>query len=66
MQPMTSKLKSWERGIAVESNVLDPVTVYLWFSEWHLFAAVDEGEHTRGHEGQDATCEHESFLLVAG
>ena len=42
------KLKTWEKGIAVESVTEPPVSAYLWFYEWHLFDAVKMGDNTPG------------------
>lgn len=47
-EPMTTTLNLWERGVAVHSATEEDVAMYLWFYEWHLFDAVEKGEHTRG------------------
>ena len=44
----TLALWEWERGIAVTPREQETMAMYLWFYEWHLFDAVDEGEHTEG------------------
>ena len=45
------KLTKWERGVKVESQTDKEGFAYFWFYEWHLFDAVDKGEHTHGsHE----------------
>jgi len=42
------KLTKWERGIKVESRRDKMGFAYFWFYEWHLFDAVNKGEHTQG------------------
>jgi hypothetical protein len=43
-----AKLRTWERGVSVESETPDKLTVYLWFYEWNMFDAVNPGQHTPG------------------
>jgi hypothetical protein len=43
-----SKLTAWERGIRIESRSDPNQFAFLWFYEWHLFDAVQKGEHTQG------------------
>ena len=47
---MTSRmmLSEWERGIKIESRADQDLFAFLWFYEWHLFDAVQKGEHTHG------------------
>lgn len=42
------RLFEWERGIGIESREQPGMAMYLWFYEWHMFDAVDPGQHTRG------------------
>jgi hypothetical protein len=42
------RLKPWDRGIKVESMADTTKFAYFWFYEWHLFDAIEKGEHTRG------------------
>jgi hypothetical protein len=42
------KLSEWERGIRLESRYDQNLFAFLWFYEWHLFDAVQKGEHTSG------------------
>jgi hypothetical protein len=41
-------LARWERGVSVQPIKAPDMKVYLWFYEWHMFDAVDRGQHTRG------------------
>ena len=45
---MAVKLTRWPRGFAVCAPGQEERTVYFWFYEWHLFDAVDQGQHTPG------------------
>ena len=49
-ESMTSnmKLSEWERGVRLESRSEPSLFAFLWFYEWHLFDAVQKGEHSRG------------------
>jgi len=42
------KLTEWERGIRLESRIVPDLFAFFWFYEWHLFDAVEKGEHTGG------------------
>ncbi len=42
------QLSKWDRGIAVTSPKLKEMTVYIWFYEWNMFDAMQEGQNTRG------------------
>ncbi len=44
----TLALSEWERGIAVAPREHGTMAMYLWFYEWHMFDAVEKGEHTAG------------------
>ncbi len=41
-------LDEWSRGVAIESTESEDAFMYLWFYEWHMFEAVERGEHTSG------------------
>ena len=43
------RLREWERGVLVESLDQPKMRMYLWFYEWHMFDAVQPGQHTRGN-----------------
>ncbi|MBI3974432.1 MAG: hypothetical protein HY332_24390 [Chloroflexi bacterium] len=45
---MTTKLRVWERGLAVDVPDQPGMTMYLWFYEWNMFGAFRAGEHTSG------------------
>lgn len=41
------ELFEWERGIGLRSrSAAAPLSMYLWFYEWQLFGALEEGELT--------------------
>lgn len=41
------ELFEWERGLALRSRAEhEPLSMYLWFFEWQLFGALEEGEWT--------------------
>lgn len=42
------RLAPWERGVSVRPFSSPDMKVYLWFYEWHMFDAVERGQHTRG------------------
>ncbi len=42
------KLTGWERGIKLEYRSDRNRFAFLWFYEWHLFNAIEKGEHTQG------------------
>jgi len=42
------RIFEWERGIAVQQQGRDDLTMYLWFYEWNLFEAMSAGQHTPG------------------
>ena len=42
------RLVPWERGVSVQPIGTPDMKVYLWFYEWHMFDAVNRGQHTRG------------------
>lgn len=45
------RLSKWERGICFTPEKDPEMNMYLWFYEWHLFEAVEKGQHTPGpHE----------------
>lgn len=41
-------LREWERGIAVAPADGSPMDMYLWFWEWNLFGAFEEGLASKG------------------
>lgn len=46
-RPAQLELFEWERGIALRSRAaVEPLSMYLWFYEWRLFGALEEGELT--------------------
>ncbi|MDP6553939.1 MAG: hypothetical protein QGF59_31415 [Pirellulaceae bacterium] len=47
-QDSNMRLASWERGVSVQPISEPDMRVYLWFYEWHMFDAVNRGQHTRG------------------
>jgi hypothetical protein len=42
------RLFEWERGFAIQSDKQKDMAVYLWFYEWHMFDAMQRGQHTNG------------------
>jgi len=42
------RLAQWERGLLVHPIQHPEMKVYLWFYEWHMFDAVEQGQHTGG------------------
>lgn len=42
------RLFEWERGIALQQQGRDDLTMYLWFYEWNIFDAMSAGQHTKG------------------
>ena len=42
------KLSIWDRGVKITSPTDEGTFAYLWFYEWSLFDAVQEGEHKGG------------------
>lgn len=44
-----TRIREWERGVLVESVDKPEMKMYLWFYEWHMFDAVQPGQHTRGN-----------------
>ncbi len=42
------RLIEWEKGIRIESRSDSNLFAFLWFYEWHLFDAIQKGEHTHG------------------
>ena len=42
------KLSKWDRGIKVTAGIDSSRFAYFWFYEWHLFDAIEKGEHTSG------------------
>ncbi len=42
------RLVPWERGVSVQPLSAPDMKVYLWFYEWQMFDAVNQGQHTRG------------------
>jgi hypothetical protein len=43
-----TRLSQWDRGISVDSGERADMRVYLWFYEWHMFGAMEPGQHTNG------------------
>jgi hypothetical protein len=43
-----ARLRTWERGLAVEPGAPGSPVLYLWFYEWNMFDAVRSGQHTQG------------------
>ena len=41
-------LFEWERGVGFASPFDDQMRVYLWFYEWNMFEARQQGQHTGG------------------
>lgn len=41
-------LSAWDRGIAVSSKLRPSMSMFLWFWEWNMFGAGEEGQHTHG------------------
>ena len=68
-------LRTWERGIAVEAVDQPGMAMYLWFYEWHMFDAVNPGQHTQGgyaqftkqvsEDGRRATLTSDTMKLTA-
>lgn len=50
-----TSLREWGKGIAVDSSQRDGMSVYLWFYEWNMFDARQQGQHTRGSHDWDRT-----------
>jgi len=46
--PAPLRLEEWERGIAVRSLEREGMDMYLWFYEWNLFDAFEQGETSPG------------------
>lgn len=46
-------LSEWERGIVVSSTVRSDIAMFLWFWEWNMFGAGEEGQHTHGQFEND-------------
>jgi len=66
------KLSEWQRGVCFTPPSDEEMRMYLWFYEWHLFDAVDPGQHTPGpHEpnievssdGSKATLTHPGRVI---
>ena len=47
-QTSSLRLFEWERGVGFESPADPEMKVYLWFYEWNMFEAREEGQHTGG------------------
>jgi hypothetical protein len=43
-------LSEWDLGIALHSAKDTNAFIYFRFYEWHLFDAIESGEHTRGKD----------------
>ena len=43
-----TRLSQWDRGVSVDSKEQTEMRVYLWFYEWHMFGAMEPGQHTGG------------------
>ena len=43
------QLTKWKRGIWIRPQFQAGREMYLWFYEWNLFGAFDEGKFTQGH-----------------
>jgi len=44
----TGPIEIWDRGVKITSQTDHSLFAYLWFYEWTLFDAINEGEHTGG------------------
>jgi hypothetical protein len=44
----SGSLFEWERGIALRYGESPASAMYLWFYEWNLFEAMEQGQHTHG------------------
>jgi len=42
------RLMEWERGVALQQQRRDDLSMFLWFYEWNLFEAMKPGQHTPG------------------
>lgn len=68
------KLSIWDRGVKLTSPADEGTFAYLWFYEWTLFDAIEEGEHKSGDsdwvwtidsEGTRARAESDWFNVSA-
>jgi hypothetical protein len=46
--PDSTRLRFWDRGVAVDPGLSSAPAMYLWFYEWNMFDAVLPGQHTLG------------------
>jgi hypothetical protein len=46
--PAAVRIVKWDRGVALQVRARPELTMYLWFYEWNMFAAMAPGQHSGG------------------
>ena len=62
--PPNIQLREWGKGIAIDSLRREGMSVYLWFYEWNLFHARQQGQHTRGSHDWERSVKEEGQTAV--